>query len=496
MRVAILGFLHESNTFLSVPTLYEDFLHASLTSGEAMIERWKGSHHELGGMIAGCEEMGIEIAAGMATFAVPSGTITEESYERIASELIASLQNVLPVDGVLIALHGATVSDRYRDADGEILRRIRSVVGSEMPVIVTLDLHANISEEMVRTSTALIAYRTNPHLDQYERGHEAARMMAGTLRGKMHPVQALVKPPLLIQLSRQYSEEAPTSILYENLKEVLLWPGILSASVTLGFYYADVEEMGMAFVAVADGDFSVAQRAATSLADQAWQSRAQFTAGLPNAAKAVKMAKASCEKPVVVMDIGDNVGGGSPGDSTFLLSELIEQGSRNSLNVLYDPSSVQQCLQVGVGGAIALAVGAKTDRLHGQPVHVEGRIRTLSDGIFVEKQVRHGGWGGGDQGITAVLETVEEHTIVLTSKRMMPMSLEQVLSLGIHPEWKDVIVVKGVNAPRAAYAPIAGKIILAGTAGVTCDDPSHFHYTHRRKPLFPLEKDAVFLENR
>lgn len=492
MRVAILGFLHESNTFLSVPTRYEDFLHASLTHGEAMIARWKGSHHELGGMIARCEELGLDIAPGMATFAVPSGTIAEESYERIASELIASLQNVLPVDGVLIALHGATVSARYRDADGDILRRIRSVVGPDMPVIVTLDLHANISEEMAQNSTALIAYRTNPHLDQYERGYEAAQMMDQTLLGKIRPVQAVVRPPLLIQLSRQYTGEAPASRLYEDLQKVLLWPGILSASVALGFYYADVEEMGMGFIAVADGNFSLAQQAATWLADQAWKSREQFTADLPDAAQAVKMANASRKKPVVLMDIGDNIGGGGPGDSTLLLQELMEQGSRNALIVLYDPASVQHCLRVGVGRARALDVGAKTDKLHGDPLHIQGRVRTLSDGVFVERQIRHGGWGGGDQGITAVVETVEQHTIILTSKRMMPMSLEQLLSLGIHPEWKDILVVKGVNAPRSAYAPIAGEIILAGTSGVTSDDPSQFHYLHRRKPLFPLEKDAVF----
>ncbi len=492
MKIALLGFLHESNTFLSMPTSYQDFIRGSLTRGEEMIARWKGARHELGGMIAGCEEAELEIAGGMAAFAIPSGTITEEAFARLSGELTDSLQHVLQVDGVLVALHGATVSEKFRDADGEILRRIRSIIGPEVPVIVTLDLHANISERMVHSSTAIIAYRTNPHLDQFERGMEAAILLDQTLRGQVRPVQALVAAPMLIQLSRQYTDEPPASLIYQDLQQVLLWPDILSASVALGFYYADVPEMGMAFLAVADGNRTQAQHAAEWMAERAWERRAQFTCSLPDASAAVSMALHSSRKPVVIMDIGDNVGGGSPADSTILLHELLDQHAQNALVILYDPDSVQQCLRAGIRSEVSLEVGGKTDSLHGSPVRIKGRVRTLSDGIFVEKQVRHGGWGGGDQGITAVVETPERHTIVLTSERMAPMSLEQLLSLGIHPEWKDILVAKGVNAPRAAYGPIARNIILAGTPGVTADDPAWFSYRHRRRPLFPLEPDTKF----
>lgn len=487
MRVAILGLLHESNTFLSVPTTYEDFQRTSLTRGTEMIARWKGTHHELGGMIAGCEQAGLEVTPGMATFAVPSGTITEAAFDRLVRELIASLKDILPVDGVLIALHGATVSDKYRDADGEILRRIREVVGPAVPVMATLDLHANISSEMVQHSTALVVYRTNPHLDQCERGQEAAQLLARTLRKQVHPVQVMVAPPMVIQLSRQDTAEAPAKQLREDLEQVLQWPGILSASVAFGFYYADVSEMGMSFLAVSDGDRSQAKRAAEWMANRAWERRLQFTSDLPSAREAVSLAMRSQKKPVVLMDVGDNIGGGSPADSTILLREILEQGARNALVILCDPQAVQRCVSRGVGRDVDLEVGAKTDTLHGTPVRIRGRIRTLSDGIFVEKQIRHGGWGGGDQGITAVIETAEQHTIVLTTHRMAPMSLEQVLSLGIHPEWKDMLVVKGVIAPRAAYGPIAGEIIPVGTAGVTSDNPRNFTFRYRRKPLFPLE---------
>ena len=192
------------------------------------------------------------------------------------------------------------------------------------------------------------------------------------------------------------------------------------------------------------------------------------------------------------MDVGDNVGAGSPGDSTILFAEVLRQSIRNALVILYDPAAVAHCVAAGPGATVSLPVGGKTDTRHGSPVPLLGTVRTISDGKFVETQIRHGGWGRMDQGTTAVVETAEEHTVVLTSKRMAPMSLEQVLSLGIHPERKHILIVKGVVAPRAAYAPVAARIVLVDSAGVTSDNPRHFDYRHRRVPLFPLEDDAQY----
>ncbi len=492
MNVAMFGFLHESNTFLKAKTQYEDFRRVSLTRGSSMLERWSGARHELGGMIAGCAESALKIVGGMAGLALPSGTITAEAYERIATELIETLQEALPLDGLLVALHGATVSEHYPDADGELLRRIRQIVGPTLPMVVTLDLHANISPAMAKLSTALIVYRTNPHLDQFERGREAALLLRSILAGEVNPVQALCAPPLVLPISCQYTAEDPARQLYADLEKVLTWPGILSASVAMGFYFADVEEMGASFVAVADGDLALADRASRWMATRAWERRGCFDPRLPDAASAVKMAIHSRNQPVVLMDIGDNVGGGSPADSTILFQEILSQGGRNAMVILCDPDAVQNCVAAGVSNTVTLEVGGKSDNLHGEPVAVRGRIRSLSDGIFVERQVRHGGWGGGNQGITAVLETGEKHTVVLTSTRMAPMSLEQVISLGIHPEEKDILVVKGVVAPRPAYEPIAGELILVDTPGVTSNNPARFKFQHRRKPLYPLESDTPF----
>lgn len=491
-RVGVLGFLHESNTFLDAPTTYELFASTSMTRGRALLDRWQGAHHELGGFLAGAAEAGLSIEPCMATYAVPGGAIPTAGYERLCEELLNSVRQAPPLDGLLVALHGATVSESFPDADGEFLRRLRGLVGSDLPVIVTLDLHANVSRQMVALSTATIIYRSNPHLDQQARGKEAALLMGRVLRGEVYPVQALETPPMLVEIACQYTSVAPALGLYDDLREVLTWPGILSASVAMGFYYADVRETGVGFIAVADGDAALAKKAARWMADRAWARREEFLGNLPGTEEAVRNAAQSLRKPVVLMDVGDNTGGGSPADSTILFAEILRQGASNALVVLYDPAAVEACLESGVRTEVELVVGGKTDTRHGSPVRIRGRVRTLSDGHFFETQPRHGGWGASDQGITAVVETAEGHTVVLTSLRMPPLSLEQVLSLGIHPERKAMLIVKGVVAPRAAYEPVAGETVLVDTPGVTGNSPQHFTYRRRRTPLFPLEKDAEY----
>jgi microcystin degradation protein MlrC len=474
LRVGILGFLHESNTFLGVPTRWEDFASTSMTAGAALRERWQGAHHELGGFFAGCAAAGLEAVPGFATFAVPSGAIAAEDFERLSGVLIGALDSMAPLDGVLVALHGATVSEAFPDADGEILLRLRERVGRAMPIVVTLDLHANVSRRMVDLSDAIIAYRTNPHLDQRERGEEAAHLLARMLRGEIRPVMALATPPLAVPIALQKTEDL---FLFDDLRQILALPGILSASVCLGFYYADVEEMGTSFLAVADGDKVLAGRAVRWMSERAWARRSELASTLPSAAEAVAAAMLAAAKPVALMDVGDNVGGGSTADSLVLFEECLRQGARNALVVIHAPDQVDRCAAAGVGAYVALGFCA-------------GTVRLLSDGRFTERKVRHGGWTHCDQGLTAVVETAEKHTVVLTSRRMAPMSLEQIRSAGVIPESKDILIVKGVIAPQAAYREVAASIVLVDTPGPTANDPGSFDYRRRRRPMFPMEPIA------
>ena len=406
--------------------------------------------------------------------------------------MIGDLKSALPLDGLLVALHGATVSEHCPDADGEVLPRLREILGPIVPIIMTLDLHANVSPQMIAYTDAAVFYRSNPHLDQRERGLEAATLMARTLRGEISPVQAIETPPLLISIAKQHTAEQPAKGLYEDLQSVLQWPGILSASVAMGFYYADVAEMGASFLAVADRDPELARKASKWMAHRAWERRQIFQGQLPSPEAAVRQARLAEEGPVALMDVGDNVGGGSPADSTILITEVLRQQASNALVVLYDPEAVQACIQAGPRQEVDPRVGGKTDRQYGDPVRLQGRVHLISDGLFTETKVRHGGWGDYDQGLTAVVETTQQHTFVLTSRRMAPMSLEQILSLGIKPEMKQILIVKGVVAPRAAYSPIAKSIVPVDTPGATSNNPANFNFRNRRRPLYPLEPEAEY----
>jgi microcystin degradation protein MlrC len=280
--------------------------------------------------------------------------------------------------------------------------------------------------------------------------------------------------------------------LVEAAKSVRGRPGILSASVVEGYPYADVPEMGMSFLAVADGDPHAARAAARTLGDFAWQRRAELQGQAASPTAALQRAIAARSGPVVLMDVGDNIGGGSPADSTILLAEARRLGVRSLLQTLCDPEGVQACIAAGVGARVTLAVGGKTDERHGQPVTVSGCVRTISDGRFEDPRPTHGGFRFFDGGPTVRLDTTDGYTLVLTTKRVGNTSIQQMYALGIRPEDYQVVVAKGVISPRPAYAPIASEIILVDTPGVTAADLSTFHYRQRRRPLYPFEPEASY----
>jgi microcystin degradation protein MlrC len=347
---------------------------------------------------------------------------------------------------------------------------------------------------MIAYVNATTIYRTYPHLDQRERGREAAAIMGGVLRRECRPVQALEKPPMVVNILAQRTAAGPMRPVYARLEALLAEPGIISASIAAGFPYADVEEMGPSFLVVADADPALARRAARDLARQAWGAvRGWRSAAVPIEA-AVRIASEATATPITMLDIGDNVGGGSPGDGTFLFEALGTSGVAGILVVLHDPAAVAACATAGVGSGVVLEVGGHNDRGHGSPVRIQGRVRLLHDGIFIERQPRHGGQMVQNQGLTAVVETADEHTVALTSLRLAPFSLEQILSLGIKPEAKRVLIAKGTIAPRAAYEPVSAQVIEVDSPGITAADPSHFNYRYRRRPMFPFEPEASYPE--
>ena len=366
-------------------------------------------------------------------------------------------------DGLLLALHGAMVTGRYADADGEMLRRLRVELGPELPIVATLDYHANVSAAMAEHADALIGYQTYPHVDQRERGLVAAGLMARTVRGEVRPVTAVAQPALIVPILGQATDREPMRSLLWEARTTEQRAGMLSVSVMAGFPYADVPEMGPSVIAVADGDRGLAVATAEELGQRMWERRREFLVKCPDAKEGVRQAMAAAERPVVLVDLGDNIGGGSAGDGTVLLAELLRQGARDAVVVIYDPEAVRAAVAAGAGGRFEQPVGGRADRLHGEPVRVRGVVRSIHDGTWVEDQPRHGGRRYNDQGATAVIEIEGPILVVVNSLRTPPFSLGQLTSLGIEPARQGIIVVKAAVAYRAAYEPIAGRVIEVDT---------------------------------
>ena len=495
MRLATLGLSHETNTFALLPATYERFAEDGILRGDDIVRVYGSSHATLAGYLEAGEQPGVEVVPLLFTQTNPIGTITSDAFERIVGEMLDLLDARGPWDGVLLALHGAAVSEQYPDADGEIAARVRAHVGPDVPVGLAIDMHANVSRQMVDNVTATVVYRTNPHLDPRPRARECADIIIRTIRGEIHPVQALEMPPVAINIVKQFTGEEPMQTLVSDVEEVLKRPGMLTASVAEGYPYADVAEMGMSFLAVHDGDASAASVAAKWMGHRAWLRRAEFVGDTPSPEQALRLAAhapSEASGPVVLMDVGDNIGGGSPGDSTVLLAEAQRLGVRRYLQTLFDPEAVAACVSAGVGSTVTLPVGAKTDSMHGRPVQVTGRVRVISDGRFEEPTPTHGGFRHFDGGTTVVLDTTDEHTLVITSRLVGNTSIQQMYSIGVRPETYHVVVAKGVVSPRPAYQPIASQIVLVNTPGVTSSDLSQFNYRRRRCPLYPFENEATY----
>jgi microcystin degradation protein MlrC len=491
-RVGVIALQHESNTFLHEPTTLAHFQQDVLLTGEAVREKFAGTHHEVGGFFAGLADEGIEAVPVFAARALPFGPIAPDAANILGSYLTATLDGAGRLDGLLVAPHGAAVAEAEPDFDGLWLTKLRERFPRPFPIIGTLDLHANLSPRMVAACDALIAYRSNPHLDQHDRGREAARLMARTLRGEVRPVCAAAFPPLAANIERQATAEPHWRPLLELADDQLAQPGVLSNSLVYGFPYADVPEMGSAVVAVTDYDPHRADRLASELACAWWDRRADFAGELISVEDAVRRAT-SLTGPVCLLDMGDNVGGGSPGDGTILADALLRHRLGPVLVVIFDPESVWHAEAAGVGNRLRLRVGGKTDRQHGRPIEREFVVRGLSDGRFEESQVRHGGIRAYDQGRSAVVETADGLlTLLLTGRRMAPFSLGQLTSCGIDVSKFRAVVAKGVHAPVAAYAPVCLHLIRVNTPGVTTADMASLDYRYRRRPLYPFEPETVW----
>jgi microcystin degradation protein MlrC len=367
------------------------------------------------------------------------------------------------------------------------LRRVREAIGPDVPLVASLDFHANCDPRMAEYANALVGYQTYPHVDQRQRGLLAAELLVRTVRGEIKPVTHIARRPMIANILGQATDREPMNGLMATAREAERRPGVLSVSVMGGFYYADVPCMGPSVIAVADGDPDRARSTAEELADRMWAVRHELYVPCASPEEAVRRAAGTPRGPVVLVDLGDNIGGGSAGDGTVLLAEMLQQGVRSGAVVLYAPDAVRECQRLGIGSRFAGPVGGAVDYLHGEPVAVSGTVTGLFDGRWVETEARHGGRRHNDQGPTAVLKLDGGVTLVLNSLQTPPFSLGQLTRLGIDPTAGQMIVVKAAVAYKAAYAPVAADIIEVDTPGVTAVNPARFTYHHIARPMFPLD---------
>ncbi|MFN0167705.1 MAG: M81 family metallopeptidase [Bryobacteraceae bacterium] len=490
--IGVAGISHESASFNPAKTGLADFGIPPRADRGQVLKDWAKSYDTVSGMVEGSRLYNFDIHPGLVTSATPKGPVTSEAFEALTAQMIASLKEAPRLDGILLALHGAMVTERFPHGDTEMVRRVRKAFGDRIPIIVTHDFHANVTPEIVALSTALITFKECPHIDTRDRGIQAARIMADTVRGKVKPVQAIAKPPMMYNIVYHYTKRAPLLPIVDESKRLEKNPKILAASVPAGYQYADVEWMGPSAIVVTDNDKAMAEREAKRLSEMLWATRDQIVLRVPGAAQAVKQAMANGKYPVTLMDMGDNIGGGSAGDGTTLLAEFQKQKAAGWVVALADPQAVQSAIRVGIGGPFDLLVGGKIDKLHGSPVRVRGRVKSIHDGKFLETEIRHGGGRYFDMGVAAVIEAEgstrdEQNLLLLTTRRTAPMSLHQLISVGIYPERQKVLTAKGTIAPRAAYEPVSARIIEVDTPGVTAVNPARFTYKLVRRPLFGLQ---------
>ncbi|HZV25940.1 MAG TPA: M81 family metallopeptidase [Acidothermaceae bacterium] len=485
MRFAIAGIHHESNTFAP-----------SVTGAGAFVSQWgddirlahEGAQSTIAGYLAECRANAVDAVPLVFAQATPSGTITADAFELMLGQLV----DLLTADewhGVLLALHGAAVSEDFPDADGEILRRVREAVGPTTPVVAALDMHANVSRAMLEASTALVTYRTNPHVDAAARAAEAAHIAIAAAQGFVQPMQSLVMIPIALNILRQNTSQEPLHSLLQRLDDVLTRPGILSASIAEGYPYADVPEMGMSVVVVADGDQDLASATADELAAHVWSRRGELDAVAVSVRAALVGLMDGKGGPVLLLDVGDNIGGGAPGDSVVILHEALRLGFAGLFMVLFAPDAVRVCEQAGPGVTVTLRMGAATDPSIGPPLTVDATVLSLNDGQFEDSTPTHGGQRYFDAGRTAVVELQGGITLALTSRAIIPASRVQMTSLGLDPSRFRAIVAKGVNSPLAGYSSIAAEVLVLDTPGCAAADLSRLRYQHRRVPMHPL--DAV-----
>jgi len=486
VNIAIASILQESNTFSPVATRYEDF---SPVFGPGALLRHEGKLTEMGGFISILREAGATIRPVCAAWAITANRLVRADFERLVGEFEKNLRGAKP-EALLLAMHGAQTADGEDDVEGFVLERARAILGLDVPIVLTLDLHANVTRRMVTLSTAIVGYHTYPHIDMFETGQKAARLLLRILSGAVKPQMAFRKLPLIIQAEKSQTSSGPMGKMIAMEEKWETSGQAEAVSIFPVQPWMDIEEMGCAVVSVTNGNARAAQKQVDSLARRLWDEKALYEAELTPVAEAIEKALAIKGGPVVLAESSDSTGSGSPGDSTGVLKHLVRAKLTGTAAIfLVDPGAVGTAIAAGIGATVTLPAGGTFDKKHSKPVKVTGVVKLISDGRWV---ARARGYNTGIttcMGRTVVLE-VGLVLILIAERSAMTVDPELFRSHGIEPVHCKIVVVKSPNGFRAAYEPIARAIFVVDTPGVSTANLGKLNWRRIPRPIFPLDRDT------
>lgn len=494
--ILLASFMHESTTFSETRTDLETF-RESEAYGEEVLTVHRDTNTELGGAIEAIASAGADALPAVSAKATPGGLVTEEAFDHYVGEIVDFVrEHVDEIDGIVLALHGAMVSEATDDGEGYLIREVRDVVGPSIPIAVTLDFHGNVTEGMLENADALVAYETYPHVDMADVGRAATEFVLDAASGDTDPTMAIERPPVLATGANSDTSDYPMADLMERARELEEREGVLKVNVMPGFFRADIPVAGFSIPVVTDGDPALARDVAREMAELTWDLRDGFVVDRPTPEEAVETAMRSIadgtteDGPVVLADVGDNPGGGAPADETALLRELLENDVGDAgVAIIHDPDVVAACLEAGVRETVTVDIGGKSVDSWTDPVEdVSCYVKAITDGSFVKTGPMERG-RPRDYGTAVLLQCGEDRdlNVVVTERRHQPYDAELWRHVGIQPERLDAVAVKSTNHYRGAYEPLASRIVPVDSPGLNVVDPGRLDYDRIRRPIFPLD---------
>jgi microcystin degradation protein MlrC len=485
MRLVIGGFLHESHSFAPRPATYADFLQPGgfprLQRGPGLIDAVRTTSVPIAGAIAVAEAAGAELVPLSWCFANPSAPVTDDAFERICAMLIDELAKALDsgkIDGVYLDLHGAAVADSFPDAEGELLRRVRALVG-DLPLTISLDPHANLTKQMVDLSDALVPFRTYPHIDMKEAGAQATQLLLQRITRGTPWACAFRQLDFWLPLGTQCTMVQPMQGVMAERAAMARRDNIAELAFCFGFPFADFADCGPAIAAYADTQQN-ADATADAFTAYVLGKEREFAQDTLPAAEAIAEAKhlaATARRPVVIADTQDNPGGGGHGDTTALLAQAVRQGAVGAVFCLVnDAESAAACHAVGQGGEVSLSLGGKSD---GVPYVCTARVEKLAEGVFTLT----GPMGKGnpaDLGICALISIAPGIRVMVVSRKMQALDQAILRHVGVEPSEAPILVLKSSVHFRADFTPIAERILVAIAPGPVVADPAVLPFQHVR----------------